>query len=304
MKARGRCCVVWHTGHQVDAHGNIVKLGRELRRTPLCDNTFTDIGKAMLLDDGTHPLSLGIAADVGSPPIRYSDTLVSVATTRSGTPDADGWLWWRTTYRVSFPANVSLGVVTVGAGVAKVASSTGLTGSVSVAPLFNAGGSFGRAIINMAVEHFDLVWEYTEYVKASDTYTLTVDKVAGGAVTTTEHTVTFRPCNFTNVSDGGKGWKALSTMVFPEMSRAVGSYVAGSGTLGDYGSAPTFGSSYVALSVAAPLKVQFGFDAVSVDCAHLLLGHSEWQLSFDPPLPKTGDDILELDFGFLVADRG
>lgn len=327
VQSVGRFQLVRHTGHTYDAAGAVVALGETLAATPLADNYFTTTGAAFCASLGPNQVSMGVSTN-GTPPapgrigasVRTSSTLVSASTDRSLVPDSDGRVWWRKTYRFSFPAAPGLPTVRLRQASASVTGgplALGVTSGVVSAALLNGPGGDPTAItVVMATESFDIVWEYTEYFYPEVTGSVTVRTVDGSNILLAEsvHNYIMRPANLNNTADAGKGWGALADRLFVYMSAAPATIKLGLGTLGFTGSQPTF-SEYInpsSITLTDPIvgaieyvvRANLSFDDTTstheINCAQFVLGHTEWQVSFDPPIIKQPRHLATFSFGLIT----
>jgi len=310
LSACGRFKLIRHTGHVRNAAGEITQLGEVLEETPLTDNVFTNAGRAAMLGGSAVPLVAKIgtsgaaptATDVNLGAERSTADLVSVATTRTNAVDGSGLIHWRTTYRFAFPI---AGTGTVSYKQAAVWSAA--FGYISASLIKTADGSPTAVTLDQDTEAVDLVWEFNEYIPAEKSGTVVVPAVKGGSVvSTTMHHWILRPANFTNVADTAKGWAAIDTAILPSSPVATGKLTAGSGTIGYLETAPTFTESFHP-DTAGSFYGQWGFEstpAAGVSAAQFMLGHTEWQVSFDPPLPKTAKQLLKIALALTVTNRG
>lgn len=327
FRSQGRFAVIKHTGHKFNEAGELVELGRELESTPLADNMFTAIGAAFWASVGPNNVSMNIS-DSGSPPsvsgpgriLRTSSALVSSSTTRSLVPNDDGDVWWQKTYRFSFPSSSGLGTVTIRQAIASVTGGPltgGVTnGIVSAALLEAPGGGFTEVTVDMATEDLDVVWEYTEYFKPEFAGEFTVRTVDGfgSTISTSTHTYVIRPANLNNTADASKGWGALAARLFPALVFAEANVQLGIGTIGFAGSEITFSESLHPSSVTLPTvsvgaseyvsKAHLSFDDTTstdeINCAQFMLGHTEWQVAFDPPVIKQSRYLATFSIGLLT----
>lgn len=336
VRSRGRFRAVVHTGHTYDSFGNIVRHGIILRETPFGRNTITDGGFDRLL---THTFSsIVMVAGSGNTTPSESDTTLasylgksatisSASTTRETTPDSNDEVWWRTTKRYTFgPSSLGGGSVNVAeAGVA-----FGSIGSVnSSSPIGARGllvddmGNPTTVSVDNDVEYLDLIWEYTEWIPASATGTVELE-IDG---TPTDFDYEVRPYNFGNTggsfnsspwvnasSNNIPGWYpagdstytwSKATNVFAGPLDAITGNPLGNGTRAWI---PIMSSStYINGSKTRSLhctwlptqgNVVGGIGAVRVD-----LGHSSWQVGFDPKIAKVDTKQLDLVFTLSMANR-
>lgn len=338
VRARGRFRAIVHTGHKFDQFGNIVEHGRVLRETPFNNNKITLTGFSNILQNLGGSMTMVAGAGNTTPTegdgtlVSYlgkSATAASVVTTRNTVPDGNNEVWWRTTYRVTFGPS-SMGGGTVNVAEAGIVLNVGFGSVVASTPvsarglLVDGGGLPTTVSVNNAIEYLDIIWEYTEWLKASvtGTVTLSIDGVD------TVHDYEVRPYNFANT--GGSynygGWQNIGSMTLagyaPNASKSgyPRTYAtwAWAGPLIDITDAsvgavtadiPTsFGSSaYVTNSKQRtmtltwlPLEANIagGIGAVRVN-----LGHSNWQVSFNPKIAKINTKQLNLMFTYAMANR-
>ena len=323
ITARGRFKLIKHTGHKFDEDGNIVELGRVLEETPFQDNTFTDYGSAFMLDRGTHQIAAGLAGGVS-----FSTTSsISTSTTRSTTPDGDGMMWWRTTYRFTFAADAGLSAKPVRLTRAYVSlmSSTYVWVPLGSSAIPVYGGTISMCDLespvelNRSNENIDVVWEFTEYVPAQVSgvtkgFTFNGSYAASDFV---DYTWTLRPANFGNSSDNTRGWLPMTGRDFPGL-RAT-SLRVGVGSIGQRTAEPVFSQVFNAADAGVATatvttysnhaSATFGFadtptGGVGIDCLHFVLGHFEWQISISPPIQKKNWHKLNISVATSVVNRG
>lgn len=339
IRVTGRFKAVVHTGHKFDEFGNIVEFGEILRETPFGRNTITYTGFSKILQNQGTSLVMVAGAGNTTPAITdttlvsylgKSATLATQATTRNTTPDINDEVWWRTTYRITFaPGSLGGGSVNVAeAGIStnvSLGSVTSSTPLVARGLLVDGGGSPTTVSVNNAVEYLDIIWEYTEWLKASATGTvsLTID----GTPTMFDYEV--RPYYFDNTSGGFNygGWKDATGLTIPGYSplRSTGGYglsysiqafpgplVAITGnTLSPTNSAyvPTNVSSdaYVSNSCERTLKCTWLPSEANISggigVVRMNLGHTNWQISFDAKIAKINTKQLDLFWKFTMANR-
>ena len=336
VRAQGRFRAVVHTGHEYDEFGNITKFGKVLRETPFGNNKITLIGfdRAMLNQGG----NLCMVAGAGNTAPSESDTVLvsylgrtqtfaTSSNARSTIPDGNGDVWWRCTKRMTFGPG-SMGGVNVNVSEAGIVTNVNLDGINSSTQLTARGllvdGSNNPTTVsvNNAVEYLDIIWEFTEYVKASvtGTVTLTIDGV--GVV----HDYEVRPYwfDFTGASYTAAGWANVgntdwgpyispvgdSTYYWNEASNcftgaitAINGNNLGDGTRGDIPiqavGAYTNGTKQRSVAFTwLPLR---GNKDITVIRANL--GHTSWQVSYDPPIAKVNTKQLDLQFVLSYANK-
>lgn len=310
LAAHGRFKLIKHTGHTFNAAGEIVQFGRVLQETPFSDNVFTNAGRSAYLSGGSVPLTARISPSSVAPSVsgvsmfgvRSTTTLVSVATTRRNVVDENGQIHWRTTYRFAFPIS---GSGTVAYKQAAIWSPT--FGYLSASLLKDQEGVHTQVVLDQAEEGLDLVWEFNEYIPAEQRGSIIAQYTKGGSVIdTTTHNWILRPANFTNVADIDQGWAAIATAVLPSSPINPAKIWAGSGTLGFLETEPTFDESFNP-ETAGAFYGMWGFEAVPEDgfsIAQFMLGHMEWQVSFDPPIAKTLRHNLKIALNVTITNRG
>lgn len=344
VQSTGRFRAVVHTGHVCDELGNILRHGVILRETPFGRNKITLTGFSHILQHD-NPLAM-VAGTSNTAPSEANTTLgayagktqthVSTATTRSTTVDGDGNVYWRVTVRMTFEPE-SLGLTSINiaeAGIVSLAgvSFSGIGSGTAVSArglLVNSGGSPTTVALNAAIEYLDLIWEYTEYVKASVTGT-TNHTIFGDVIA---HDWEVRPTFFEN--PGGsyiqRGWGPAPGATLPGFAAVgypYGDWEQGStqarstNGLGTISSAPANDSGlsnalraanayvvddYVAASKQRTMQITWlpsranitgGIQSFMVNC-----GHTSWQISYDPKFDKTDDDQLDLNFTLSMANK-
>lgn len=336
IRAQGRFRAVVHTGHEYDEFGNVVKFGDVLRETSFGNNkiTLTGFDKAFL-NQGDN---LCMVAGSGNTAPSESDTTLaaylgktqsfaSASTTREVVPDVNGDVWWRVTKRMTFGPG-SLGNVAVNVAEAGIVTNVGLSGTNASTPvtarglLVDAGGNPTTVSVNNAVEYLDIIWEYTEYVKASvtGTVTLTIDGVA------TVHNYEVRPYWFDNV--GGSynygGWRDVAGNVWgPNFSPlGNGTYTWSYATNCFTGAITAITGNNLGNGVQADIPIQAsgaytnGSKTRSLNCTWLPvnanknitvvrvnLGHTCWQVSYSPAIAKVNTKQLDLLFVLSYANK-
>jgi len=323
IAARGRFKLIKHTGHKFDEAGNLVELGRVLEETPFQNNTFTDYGSAFILDRGSHQISVGLAGAVSF----STTTTVETSATRSTTPDEDGMLWWRTTYRFTFAANPALSAKPVRLAKVYVSLTSSTYVWVPIGGGFNPvyGGTISTCDLensielNRSNENIDVVWEFTEYVPAEITGTVRGFTFDGNYMASDfiDYNWTIRPANFGNSSDNNRGWLPMTGRDFPGL-RASNLRI-GVGIIGQRTTEPTFSQVFspeetsidtATVSVRSNnARALYGFTAtptagLGIDCMHFVLGHFEWQVQIDPPIQKLSRHKLRITASTSVVNRG
>lgn len=216
----GRFRATVHTGHTFDAEGNIVEEGEVLRETSFGRNTLTK----KLFDDLLNLLATGTScsgcfvAGLGNTTPTEDDTVltayagkctqhVSVTTTYSDTPDANGMVYVRSVFRATFNpgafgATGSVNIAEGGIAAGTTSNTTSATPLYAHGLLVDSAGNPTAVAVNNASEYLDLFWEYTKYFKVEDTGTvsITVDGVA------TDYDWIMRPCNWRQLSSSANYW--------------------------------------------------------------------------------------------------
>lgn len=310
LAAQGRFKLIKHTGHVFNEAGELVQLGRVLEETPFSDNVFTNAGRSAYLSGANVPLTARIGTS-STPPttggaslgdVRSTTTLVSVATTRRNVVDENGQIYWRTTYRFAFPISGS-GTVTY----RQAAIWSPAFGYLSASLLKDQDGTPTKVVLDQAEEAIDLVWEFNEYIPAEQRGSVAATYTKGGAtIDTTTHNWVLRPANFTNVADNTQGWMAIGSAVLPSSPVNPARIQAGSGTIGFLETEPTFVEAFNPEAVGA-FYGMWGFEAVPAagfSAAQFMLGHMEWQVSFDPPIAKTLRHNLKIALNVTITNRG
>lgn len=341
--ASGRIGFIAHTGHKRDENGKITEYGKVLREVPLSPNKITLVGFAAMLCNTNTSVKFVAGASNAAPSesdttlgsyLGKTETLVSTVTTRNSTPDVDGNVWWRVTHRMTFnpgslgtgPVNVSEGGVVFNATLASINPSTPI-GAHGL--LVDGGGSPTSISLDASSEYLDMIWEYTEYVKASWTSTVT-HTIFGSSVS---ESVEVRPAYFENT--GGaynyKGWRNMGdatnpgfapTGSMPYDNTDAPTQVRSTNGLGALNSAPANDSGlsdtqracnaftvddYVSGSKQRTMKVTWlparanitgGIQSVLINC-----GHTHWQVSYSPKFDKSDDDQLDLNFTLSMANK-
>lgn len=322
ISACGEYKIIRHTGHTRDAHGAVVRLGRTLEESPWVDNEITNYGGAFYGNSGINTL---MGAVLQGPKASLSfDQLVSVSTTRRNDPNQQGNLTWQTTWRFT-STSVGADIVTFTQASMNATSSAPIwvplgssaipvnVGTISKADL----GSFFE--LNLANEHIDVVWRFTEIIKAEVRGFARVTKIARGGGLSSSFLVgyTLRPANFDNDADSAKGWKAITGLEFPSASPTAAQCRVGVGTIGptpetqptftEVVSAESAGGQMVYLGtprsrweayIPARFAVGPTLPAGYFNVVQFMAGHTEWQLQLDEPVLK---DSWQLDVGLMLS---
>ena len=336
IRAQGRFRAVVHTGHEYDEFGNIVKFGKVLRETPFGRNKITLTGFDKMFLNQTSNMVM-VAGSGNTAPAESDTTLASylgktqtvasATCTRNVTPDVNGEVWWRVTKRFTFGPG-SLGNVAVNVAEAGITTNLGLEATTSSTPvnarglLVDGSGNPTTVSVNNEVEYLDIIWEYTEYVKASVTGTVTL-AIDGVNVV---HDYEVRPYWFDNV--GGSynygGWRDVGGT---DWGTGVG--LVGNGTYTWPYAANCFTGSITAITgnnlgngVKADIPVQ-ALGAYTngskqrtqnmtwlpvnanknITVVRSNLGHTAWQVSYSPAIAKVSTKQLDLSFTLSYANR-
>lgn len=329
--AKGRFKIIRHTGHKFDSEGSVVEFGRVLDETPFIDNVFTYFGSAALLNPGSNELSVEVSTSATLPTLdgygpmppgvvaRKSTQLVSSSNDRRADPDENGMVWWRATYRFTFPQLPEGQIVEFRQVAALISTSSAINGVTeapgSIAMLQGPDGSDSSLRLDMGQEAFDVVWEFTEYVLAESSGVVTIRYLDGNNTTLNQsaHTWIVRPANFDNTSNAGMGWRPITGKEFPNTS--IGAIGIGTGTIGFVDTQPLFDESFGPDSATRSrlgmttinVSVSLGFDKTTadevIDCAQFMLNHSEWQVAFYPPIRKQERHLFNMVLAVTVNDR-
>ncbi len=340
VRSTGRFRAVVHTGHEYDQFGNITRHGLILRETPFGRNKITLGGFARLLANTASTMVMVAGAGNTTPTeadtvlasyLGKSNTVATQATTRNTTPNVDGDVMWRTTYRITFgpssmgggSVNVAEAGVSFGTAVGSVNSSTQLSAR---GLLVDGGGLPTTVSVNNATEYLDIIWEYTEWVPASTTgiVSLTID----GVPTNFDYEV--RPHYFDNV--GGSfnfhGWQNAGSLAIPGYATnnsksgypASGATCAFAGPLGvitgnalgnsTAANVPTAmaTAAYVAGSkqrtfTCTWLPTEANIAGGGIGALKVNLSHAVFQVGFSPKIAKINTKQLDLGFTFAMANK-
>lgn len=312
----------------MDARGRFsVYVGGDPVPRAVVNNVFTREGSAFLAAPGPNYVSVGLSSDSESPDLfgpgsvfRTSSSLTESFVSRALVPDENGLLWWRKSYRFAFPAIPGSGSKTIRQLVAMVDGSV-LVGGVSSAPvsaalLKLADGSSTRVVFDQSTEDVEVVWEYTERFLPEYVGTVQVVKRNGLGATlySGDHSYTLRPANLNNTDSSLKGWGDLAGRLFPSTQVSSAAVKLGTGSLGYAGSEPAFSEWFNPASVTPPVanpaadqfivSCSLSFDNAvssrSISCAQFMLGHTEWQVAFDPPIEKTNSQVARIDLSLTT----
>lgn len=322
ISACGEYKIIRHTGHIRDAQGSIVRLGRTVEESPWFDNEITNYGGAFYVNSGVNTLQAAVLQ--GTESSVTLGELVAASTTRRNDPDQNGDLTWQTTWRFT-STSVGTGIVRLSSASISVSSDVPIwvplggganpvhSGWISTADL---GSSFD---LNLANENIDVVWRFTEVVKAEVRGVARVTKIARGGVLDSDFYVeyTLRPANFGNDADAAKGWKSITGLEFPSAAPTAARCRMGMGTVGatpeteptftEVVSAESAGGQMVYLGAPksrwgsyVPARFSVGPTLPSgyFNVVQFMAGHTEWQLQLDEPVLK---DSWQLDMGLKLS---
>lgn len=336
VRTQGRFRAVVHTGHEYDEFGRIKKHGKVLRETPFGNNkiTLTGFNNAM---SGSALDVMMVCGSGNAVPAEGDTTLVSYlgktqtfaasSCTRNTTPDGNGDVWWRVTKRMTFGPNSMGGgsvnvaeaaIITNGPGFSSITGST----PVSARGLLVDGSNNPTTVsVNNDVEYLDIIWEFTEWVKASvtGTVTLTIDGVS------VVHDYEVRPYyfDFTGASyeyhgwadpgaSGWIGWSPVddSTYGWDDASNCFTTGIQiitgdplGPGTRADI----PIQTSAAYTSDSKTRSINFTWLPVNanknINVVRVNLGHTEWQVSYSPAIDKINTKQLDLQFQLTYANK-
>ena len=322
ISACGEYKIIRHTGHIRDAQGSIVRLGRTMEETPWFDNEITNYGGAFYVNSGINTLQAAVL--LGPKAIVTLDELVAASTTRRNDPDQNGNVTWKTTWRFTSTS--------VGTGVARLSSASIIVSSdVPIWVPLGGGANPVRSgwistadlessfELNLANEHIDVVWRFTEVVQAEVRGLASVTKIARRGALGSNFYVgyTLRPANFGNDADTAKGWKSITGLEFPSAAPTAARCRVGMGTIGatpeteptftEVVSAESAGGQMVYLGkpksrwgsyVPARFSVGPTLPSGYFNVVQFMAGHTEWQLQLDEPVLK---DSWQLDVGLNLS---
>lgn len=337
IQAKGRFKIIRHTGHVFDENGRLVKMGEIVKESPFADNLFTYYGSAFYLNKGDHAVSVSVSSSPVPPTMngpgvnvsavitRSSSTLIESVTSRSGLPDSEGNLYWRTTYRFTFPQIVGGSVATFRQAAASVQSTEPVFVPLGSGAIPVTSGPISAAMlessftVDMANEDFDVVWEFTE--------TLNVEKVGivaipvvdafGEIKNISEHAYRIRPANFFNTDNDHAGWNEMTGIEFPKTTTLPWNFQCGVGVIGDYASQPVFSETInvETAEINAPslggtscaVSLAYGLTdttpSETINCVRLLVDHTDWQIDFNPPISKKARHRFLFNFNISIVDR-
>lgn len=335
IRAQGRFRAVVHTGHKYDEFGNVVEFGKVLRETPFGNNKITLTGFNNIFVNTAGSVMM-VCGEGNTAPTESDTTLASylgktqtfatASNTRNTTPDGNGDVWWRVTKRMTFgPGSLGGGNVNVAeAGIVLNVGFSSINASTPVSArglLVDGSNNPTTVSVNNAVEYLDIIWEFTEYVKASvtGTVTLTID---GSSVV---HNYEVRPYHFDNVGGsynygpwrdpGTSGFLSLAPMGawtytspyatnnFTSAPVAITGTPLGSGVYADI---PTQSmSAYTTNSKQRSISLTWlpAQGNKSTSLIRLNLTHTGWQIWFTPAIDKVNTKQLDLQFTLSMANK-
>lgn len=348
IKCRGRFQLIKHTGHKYDEAGNVVQYGEVIEETSPRNNTITLVGFNSMLGafsglngNGTMGILSFVLGSGNTSPSEADSTLVNYAgksnthvstiTTRNVTPNLDGDVMWRTTYRVTFApgslgddfVNITEAGVVMGSVTFETINGSTLVGARGL--LEDGEGDPTSVSLDASSEYIDLIWEYTEWVPAVITGTVTLS-IDGSSVV---HNYEVRPCWFENTggSFNNRGWKNMGALAGPAFAPVFSAVydasnantVALTGPLGAlYGENPTgtydtdnrpsamivqpytSNSKYRDIELVwTPLYGNIDIGAIKINTSHF-----QWQMSLNPVIDKMNTKIFRITIRTLLANRG
>lgn len=338
LTATGKFRAVVHTGHKYDQFGRIVEFGKVLRETPFGRNVITNTGFDKIFTNAATANPVMVCGTGNTTPNESNTTLAAYAgktntvasstPTRNTTPDVDGNVTWGVINRYTFaPGSMGGGSVNVaeagfthGVAIGSVNAST----PVSVRGLLVDGMGLPTTVsVNNAVEYLDIIHQYTEYVPASVTGTVTID--VDGVPTNYNYEV--RPYYFDNTggsfnfygwqnppAGGFPGWSPVGGGTYTSVAASnvfAGPLVAITGNGLGSGTAawiPIFTSStYVNGSKTRDLSCSWlataGNVVGGIGVFRVNLGHWNWQMGYTPKVPKVNTKQLDMVFRLTMANR-
>lgn len=339
IRTRGRFRAVVHTGHTYNKFGDIVKLGDILRETPFSNNKVTLTGFNNIFVGAATNITM-VAGSGNTTPAESNTTLTSYlgktttfassSVTRNTTPDGNGDVWWRCTKRMTFgPGSLGGGSVNVAEAGIVVNPDGTVTGSTPVSArglLVDGSNNPTTVSLNNALEYLDIIWEYTEYIKAS--VTGTVDLTIDGSIITHDYEV--RPYYFDNtggsynyggwVDVGSTAWVNWSpvgddTYSWPWATNCfTGSLVAISGTVDGKGGLGNGVRNDIPILTSAAYTPNSKTRALNctwlpvygnknITVVRVNLGHTSWQVSYNPAIAKVDTKQLDLQFVLTYANK-
>lgn len=342
VKMQGRFRVEVHDGHTYDADGKLLELAVPKQASGKGFNKVTLKGFENLLKNYVNTIVM-VAGDGNAAPLETDTTLssylgktsthVSTTTTRSTTPDIDGYVYIRTEFRFTFnpgvfgaaPVNISEGGIVLNIDSSSVAAGS----EVSARGLLDDGAGSPVSVSVSPLEYLDMIWEITEYVKASATGSVTITLPVSGA---TSHAYEVRPCQFGNTGGSGgtlfswashfggilngyssatspanTGYEQFSTHVFDS---PLADFVSGS--LGAYNAnmTPDAVNPETFMTGTKSRKTTYvwtksrgNIGSGEVSAVRFYQGFWCWQISYDPPLPKAGDYQMNLDVTLTLGNK-
>ena len=191
-RQEGRYKAAVHTGHKYDMAGNIYQEGTVLRESEWSDNLITLTGFQRMLE-ANRQVRVRAVAGIGNTDPEESDTtlkiyrgfsseFVSMTRTVNATPDVDGYVTVKFTFRFTFnPGSLGSGVINVAeAGMVEyVTTPTAMSPVLSRGLLVDNAGNPTTVSYDATNEYLDMYWEFTHYIPAevTGTVSITVDGV-------------------------------------------------------------------------------------------------------------------------------
>lgn len=333
----GRYRVVVHKGHTYDDRGNILKHGEIVAESAWGKNLITYKGFETML---TNDLGFQIqpVLGVGNATPSLSDTVldsykggvstfVSMNQVETNVPDGSGYINIKRTFKFTF-APMSLGGGSMNLAEAGIVKNVGgaIDGSTPVVSrglLLDGSGYPTTVPYDGTNEYVDLTWEFTFYLKAEVTGTVSID--VNGTPTNFDYTV--RPMLFStewfhslatdyvpaflklSLGDGRPEFSCMSSENAPgtldgKPSGSFDSYsVPSSYSYGSY----TPGTKYRDLTVKfSPSQGNFTTGMCTIGLTTADSGNYPvhlFQIGFDAKLPKDSTHSLEVTFRYSLDNK-
>ncbi len=231
---------------------------------------------------------------------RIAATNTRAATAAGSQSSAPFYTWRRNTYR--FAQGAAAG------NISEVAVGWGSTGDIFSRALIRDANGDPTTITVLANETLDVTYELRHYPSTADfTGEVTLTGNIGGT-----YNWTLRPANVTSNNNASTGWFITETGLDQGYYNTLNgdTRTAFSGPIGAMTAQPS-GSPYAGLPVTvAPYQANSlerrwtialaindaNFPAPGLRSFLFRLGLGTYQIEFNPPIPKTGDDVLSLTF--------
>lgn len=298
--------------------------GKVVEETPFTKNLIVRTGLIqMLSNNGNASLSAVVGSGNRLPSlfdtameseVVAANAIVTTDVYRDFLPDEFGRLSWRVIHRFRYAEGV-FGAGTVILREVGVKTSAAL---ISRARLSDAYGNPIQLTLDAATEGVDVVWEFTEYVPALSIASLlaTYHQADGAVLSTSTHQITIMPANFTSSGIPPEGWLEVDAGKLTSALFDVAHISIGNGTLGTVIAEPTLVESvppdslsvlYPSGAARAVISMGLGLDVANfisgIDCMSLKFGHTQWQLSIDPPIYKLDTQELALQFSIQMENE-